>query len=111
MPDPDEAGFFLQYTDIGTTVETNGAVTDHVAASDPHTQYQRETEKNAADGYVGLNSESRITKGVDATDDLIVNSATKGLVLKDSAGTPHYWRVTVSAAGALVITDVGTTKP
>ena len=54
---------------------------------------------------------SRVQQGTDTTDDLIVDDTTKGLVLKDNAGTPHYWRVTVSAAGALVITDLGTTKP
>lgn len=54
---------------------------------------------------------TRSTVGVDSSDDLIVNTATKGLVLKDTQGTPHYWRVTVSNAGALVITDLGTTKP
>jgi hypothetical protein len=69
------------------------------------------TNKNNASGYAGLNSVSRTTKGVDTTDDLVVDLTTKGLVLKDNAGTPHYWRVTVSAAGALVVTDIGTTKP
>jgi hypothetical protein len=83
----------------------------HVAAADPHTVYQKESEKNAASGYAGLNSVSRTTKGVDTTDDIIVDLATKGLVLKDTQGTPHYWRLTVSNVGALVITDVGTTKP
>lgn len=70
-----------------------------------------QTNKNAVSGYAGLNASSRTTKGVDTTDDLIVDTNSKGLVLKDNAGTPHYWRVTVSAAGALVVTDLGTTKP
>jgi hypothetical protein len=43
--------------------------------------------------------------------DVIVDDAARGLILKDAAGTPHYWRVTVSAAGALVITDLGTSIP
>lgn len=49
--------------------------------------------------------------GIDASDDVIVDTAAKGLVLKDTQGTPHYWRVTVDNAGALVISDLGTTKP
>lgn len=53
----------------------------------------------------------RISAGVDTTDDVIIDLATKGLVLKDNAGTPHYWRVTVNTAGTLVVTDLGTTKP
>lgn len=72
---------------------------------------QGTSEKDTANGYAGLNASSRTTKGVDTTDDVIVDTSTKGLVLKDNAGTPHYWRVTVSAAGALVVTDLGTTKP
>lgn len=73
--------------------------------------YQLLSQKNAASGYAGLNSVSRTTKGVDATDDLIVDSSGKGLVLKDTAGTPHYWRVQVTTLGLLTITDLGTTKP
>jgi hypothetical protein len=61
--------------------------------------------------FFPLNSDRRSTTGVDTTDDLIVDSATKGLVLKDTQGSPHYWRVTVSNVGALVVTDLGTTKP
>lgn len=45
------------------------------------------------------------------TNDIVINDTTKGLVLKDNQGTPHYWRVTVSDAGALVITDIGTSLP
>jgi hypothetical protein len=67
--------------------------------------------KNAANGYAGLNVVSRTTKGVDTTDDVIVDDNLNGLVLKDNAGTPHYWRVTVDSAGVITTTDLGTTKP
>jgi hypothetical protein len=53
----------------------------------------------------------RSTRGVDTVDDLVVDDATQGLVLKDTQATPHYWRVTVSNLGVLVVTDLGTTKP
>jgi hypothetical protein len=53
----------------------------------------------------------RVLKGVDTTDDLIVDSATKGLVLKDTQGTPHYWRVTITTLGVLTTADLGTAKP
>jgi len=72
---------------------------------------QATSAKDTANGYAGLNASSRTTKGVDTTDDLIVDTNSKGLVLKDNAGTPHYWRVTVNSAGTLVVTDLGTTKP
>ena len=70
-----------------------------------------QSNKDAVSGYAGLNSVSRTTKGVDTTDDLVIDLATKGLVLKDTAGTPHYWRITVSTLGVLTATDLGTTKP
>jgi len=58
-----------------------------------------------------FNALNRLVRGVDTTDDLIVDLATKGLVLKDTQGTPHYWRITVNNTGVLVISDLGTTKP
>jgi len=70
-----------------------------------------QSNKDSVSGYAGLNGVSRVTKGIDTTDDIIIDSSTTGLVLKDSAGTPHYWRITVTSAGVLTITDIGTTKP
>lgn len=96
---------------IARDAEVTAAIAAHAAAADPHTGYQKESELNTASGYAGLNASSRTTKGVDTTDDVIVDLATKGLVLKDVAGTPHYWRVTISTIGAIVTTDLGTTKP
>ena len=75
------------------------------------TAYQAASEKDSASGYAGLNSVSRMTKGVDTTDDVIVDLATKGLVLKDTQGTPHYWRGTISTLGVLTFADLGTSKP
>lgn len=75
------------------------------------TDAQNISGKDTANGYAGLNTSSRITKGVDTTDDVIVDLASKGLVLKDTAGTPHYWRITISTLGVLTATDLGTTKP
>jgi len=94
-----------------TDAEVTAAVSAHVAASDPHTQYQKESEKDAAIGYAGLNADSRTTKGVITTDDLIVNLNGKGLVLKDNASPAHYWRVSVSTIGALATQDLGTSAP
>lgn len=96
-------------SDFDSAADARVAV--HVGLADPHTQYQKESEKDSASGYAGLDASSRTTKGVDTTDDLIVDLATKGLVLKDTQGTPHYWRVTISILGVLTTTDLGTTKP
>lgn len=51
------------------------------------------------------------TAGAISTEDLIVDLATKGLVLKDTQATPHYWRLTVTTLGVLVTTDLGTAVP
>jgi hypothetical protein len=47
--------------------------------------------------------------GVDTTSDVIIDSTTSGLVLKDTNG--HYWRVKINTSGVLTTTDLGTTKP
>lgn len=38
------------------TVTPSSTLAAHIAASDPHTGYQKESEKNAANGYAGLDS-------------------------------------------------------
>jgi hypothetical protein len=50
-----------------------------------------------------------VNRIVDGYGDVLVDSDQIGVVLKDSTG--HYWRVTVSSAGALTTTDLGTTRP
>lgn len=42
---------------------------------------------------------------------LIADDATKGIILKDAAATPNYWRVTVSTTGVLTTTNLGTARP
>jgi hypothetical protein len=91
--------------------EAAGAVATHAGQADPHTVYQKESEKDQASGYAGLSAASRVTKGTITQDDIISDSIVKGLVLKDDAGTPHYWRVRVNTSGVLVTTDLGTSAP
>ncbi|MHB1176068.1 MAG: hypothetical protein ACYCZJ_13195 [Sulfuriferula sp.] len=56
-----------------------------------------------------FNGTNRLIRGVDTTDDAIIDSATTGLVLKDTAGV--YWRVSVSTTGVLTTTNIGSIKP
>jgi hypothetical protein len=56
-----------------------------------------------------LTPTNRISNGVETTNDIILDSTTKGVVLKSANG--HYWRSTISNAGVLTWTDLGTTKP
>jgi hypothetical protein len=46
---------------IARDTEVSAAVTAHEAAADPHTGYQKESEKNAASGYPGLDGSSKLT--------------------------------------------------
>lgn len=46
----------------------------------------------------------------EASGDITITDHAKGLVLKDAQGTPHYWRVQLTA-GALTVTDIGPSLP
>jgi len=48
---------------------------------------------------------------ISTTEDIVIDLATKGIVLKDTQSPAHYWRITVNTVGALVSTDLGTGKP
>ena len=52
-----------------------------------------------------------VAGSVVSSGDFYASDSAKGLVMKDTAGTPHYWRVTVNTAGALVTSDLGTSAP
>lgn len=44
-------------------------------------------------------------------NDFACDTAAKGFIAKDGAGTPHYWRYTVAADGTPRIDDTGTALP
>lgn len=102
--------WFLSVAQYFTSLGAGGAAVDHNALTGLQGgtggQYYHLSSAGAA-AVTG----ARILKGTKATDDLIVDLATKGLVLKDTQATPHYWRVTVSVLGVLTTTDLGTTAP
>lgn len=43
--------------------------------------------------------------------DIVFTNSAKGIILKDTQATPHYWRVTIDNTGNLVTTDLGTSYP
>ena len=43
--------------------------------------------------------------------DIVFTNSSKGIILKDTQATPHYWRVTIDNTGNLVTTDLGTSYP
>jgi len=46
---------------------------------------------------------------IETENNLVIDNSSVGLVLKDTTGT--YWRITVSTAGVVTTTNLGTTKP
>lgn len=44
-------------------------------------------------------------------NDIVFTNSSKGIILKDTQATPHYWRVTIDNTGNLVTTDLGTSYP
>lgn len=106
------AGFpWASVTGTPTTI-TGYGITDAYTETEVDTLLtakEATANKNAVSGYAGLNTVSRITKGVDTTDDVITDSTTKGPVMKSPDG--HYWRGSISNLGVVTWTDLGTTKP
>lgn len=45
---------------LSTEVAAGDAISNHEAAADPHTTYQRESEKGAASGYASLDTNTRV---------------------------------------------------
>lgn len=71
------------------TYEPAGTVTTHEGAADPHTGYQRESEKAAASGYASLDTNTRVP-----TAQLGTGSATSSTYLRGDGS----W-ATVTASG------------
>ena len=88
-----------------TYLDTDGAM---AANSDERVPTQRAilTYLTTDTGGTG---QQRNGRGVDTTDDIIIDDSDSGLVLKSPDG--HYWRFQVNNSGALVTTDLGLTKP
>lgn len=60
----------------------------------------------------GSNYYDLTARNIKATSgDIFITDSSKGIVMKDTQATPHYWRYTVGALGVLVPTDLGTTYP
>lgn len=62
---------------IARDTEVATAVSDHAAAADPHTGYQKESEKNAASGYAGLDGSTKLA-GAQQTYGTLVDTACQG---------------------------------
>ena len=64
---------------------------------------------DAINGTESTTGGNRWRGGIDTADDIIIDDSDAGLVLKSPDG--DYWRIQVTNAGALTITNLGATKP
>lgn len=71
----------------------------HVAAADPHVQYQRETEKDANNGYLGADANARLTST------RLSMSATDKLLGRSTAGAGASEEIICTAAGRAILDD------
>lgn len=51
-------------TEAAANAYTDDAIATHAGLADPHTGYQKESEKDGASGYAGLNAASRVIRPV-----------------------------------------------
>ena len=84
-------------TQAAAEATASGALSTHAAAADPHTGYQKESEKDAANGYVGLDASSHINLG----DTNLYRSASNVLKTDDA----------LTVAGVLTASKVMTAAP
>ena len=59
------------------------------------------------DKIEGIRGEPQVYASARFSSDVIVLDSLRGVVLRDKADPPQYWRVTVNTAGTLVITKIG----
>ncbi len=67
---------------------TPAALTTHEAAADPHTQYQKESEKGQASGYASLNASTKVTE--DPANATATPTASK-IPIADAGGKLDGW--------------------
>ena len=87
---------------IARDTEITTAITNHEAAADPHTGYQKESEKDAASGYAGLDANSRVTKEVNVGKSTF-RSGTQTTVTGGAGATAIHVLQSSAYAGAVFI--------
>jgi hypothetical protein len=121
-----EAGASVLPQALGTTASPTFATTKLTGLSDGYIPVHTSDTVGLVNGPIKTDVDSAVslkhsnspdhTQGTDTTvgvqtGDVAINNATKGLILKDTQGTPHYWRITVNNLGVLIVTDLGTSLP
>ena len=108
---PKSAGELITAEDMNAILEKIQQATDYIGTKylnvSPSGTQVGVSITNTGTGKDIDGSKFYVTKG----GDVVSLDATKGLVLKDTQGTPHYWRLQVTTTGLLTTTDLGTTAP
>jgi hypothetical protein len=63
------------------------------------------------DNLEGYRGHPTIYNYIESMDDVVIVDSSKGVVLKDSANPANFWRITINAAGTLVVTNIGRIYP
>jgi len=63
------------------------------------------------DALSGLRGHPKFYDYIEAKSDVVVVNSTNGLVLRDDANPPNYWRLTLDASGTLTLTNIGRNYP
>lgn len=96
---------------VARDADVNAAIAAHVALVDPHTQYERESQKNGAGGYAGLDGASKLT-GSQQVYGIGANTACQGNDARLSdARTPTVHATSHDAGGSDAIRSEGTWTP
>jgi len=85
LDDIDDGVLLLYGANSKWLVLGGGSASDlaaHIADSDPHTQYQKESEKGAASGYASLNGSTKVTEQPASISDHLENPPTEDLATK-----------------------------
>lgn len=107
-----------QITPAAIGAEVSGAATTalaaHVAAGDPHSQYQRESERAAANGYASLDAATKVPlaqlpTGTSSSTVALGDAPTAAVATHTGLPDPHPQYALESALGGAAALDVGTT--
>lgn len=92
FPMLDDSAGATRRTRFGDLVEA--PLADHVGAADPHTGYQKESEKDAASGYPSLDGGGKVPlaelpTGTTAASVALGNAPAAGITTHEAAADPH----------------------
>jgi len=102
----DGMAFGQRYTDAEADVVADASVADHVALSDPHIQYQKESERDVANGYCPLDAAALIPTA--NIPDAILNQLEPKGGWNATTNTPAIADATGSAGWFYIVNVAGT---